>query len=69
MPQTKSGAGPGQVRGKIFRGQGQIPLFSIFFRPGLGQVVSGPGQVQSKLLVVRGRSGASFLAGTRHGFV
>ena len=42
MPRTKSGVGPGQ-----------IPLFSIFSRP-------GPGQVRSKFLVVRGRSGASF---------
>ena len=83
MPRTKSGAGPGQVRGKTLRGPGQIPLFSIFFRPCLGQArgkllaaragpeqaLSGLGQVRSKPLAVRGRSGASPLAGTRHGFV
>ena len=49
-------------RTKSGAGPGQIPLFSNFYRP-------GPGQVRGKLLVVWGRSGASFLAGTRHGFV
>ena len=43
MPRTKSG----QVRGKIFRGPGQIPLFSIFLDPVRSKSeasFSGPGQ-------------------------
>ena len=53
-----------QVRGKIFRGPGQIPLLSNFLQTwsgaGPGQVVSGPGQVRSKLLVVGGSLGQVF---------
>ena len=58
MPRTKSGAGPGQD----FQRSRANPTIFYFFR-------LGPGQVRGKFLVVRGRSGASFLACTRHGFV
>ena len=54
MPRTKSRAVPGQ--------DFQIPLFSIFLDLVRGRSGAGLGQVW-------GRSGASFLAGTRNGFV
>ena len=41
MPRTKSRAGPGQD----FQRSGANPTIFCFFRPGLGQVVSGPEQV------------------------
>ena len=44
MPQSKSGV---YVMGKIFRGSGEIPLFS-FFTDGPGQVFSCLRQVQDK---------------------
>ena len=57
---------PDQVRGmsgsRFSEARGKSHYFLFVFRPGLGQV-------RGKFLVVRGRSGASFLDGTRHDFV
>ena len=55
MPRTKSGASPGQDFQK-FRANPNIFYF-------LSDLVRG------RFLVVWGRCGASFLAGTRYGFV
>ena len=55
MPRTWSGARFSEARSKSH-------YFLFVFRPDLGQV-------RGKFLVARGRSGASFLDGTRHDFM